>query len=302
MYNGNLNLINHQYLSSDTSINRNSNGKHGEKPKCMSYTHLTNDATCENIVKGTVKKLVGHKYINQKMSSHSYKNQLITQPSKITKFEVSQVIVNCVSPQDSFAEHNFSNLSEYCQMPFPIYGFDHTYIDEILTGDFHNFSLNDPHQAQYVLANNIHQITPSSWNSASTHLPLSNPFCDDSLRFGLPYTYPDSLNYAMNTNMSYKQLSLSALGPLNEGLTPYQGKKRCFGEYKCSKCKRKWMSGNSWANMGQECMKCRLNVYPHKQRPLEKPDGLDVSDQSKEHPQSLCEKCRILGYYCRKQV
>nr|XP_039273386.1 zinc finger CCHC domain-containing protein 24-like [Styela clava] len=88
--------------------------------------------------------------------------------------------------------------------------------------------------------------------------------------------------------------------PKGEGMTPYQGKKRCFGEYKCPKCKRKWMSGNSWANMGQECIKCHINVYPHKQRPLEKPDGLDVSDQSKEHPQHLCEKCKALGYYCRR--
>ncbi|XP_052123197.1 zinc finger CCHC domain-containing protein 24-like isoform X2 [Frankliniella occidentalis] len=88
--------------------------------------------------------------------------------------------------------------------------------------------------------------------------------------------------------------------PKGEGLTPYQGKKRCFGEYKCPKCKRKWMSGNSWANMGQECIKCHINVYPHKQRPLEKPDGLDVSDQSKVHPQHLCEKCKSLGVYCRK--
>ncbi|XP_076757555.1 zinc finger CCHC domain-containing protein 24 [Xylocopa sonorina] len=88
--------------------------------------------------------------------------------------------------------------------------------------------------------------------------------------------------------------------PKGEGLTPYQGKKRCFGEYKCPKCKRKWMSGNSWANMGQECIKCHINVYPHKQRPLEKPDGLDVSDQSKVHPQHLCQKCKTLGYYCRR--
>uniref|UniRef100_T1I174 Zf-3CxxC domain-containing protein n=1 Tax=Rhodnius prolixus TaxID=13249 RepID=T1I174_RHOPR len=88
--------------------------------------------------------------------------------------------------------------------------------------------------------------------------------------------------------------------PKGEGLTPYQGKKRCFGEYKCPKCKRKWMSGNSWANMGQQCIKCHINVYPHKQRPLEKPDGLDVSDQSKVHPQHLCEKCKQLGFYCRR--
>lgn len=87
--------------------------------------------------------------------------------------------------------------------------------------------------------------------------------------------------------------------PKGEGLTPYQGKKRCFGEYKCPKCKRKWMSGNSWSNSGQECIKCHVNVYPHKQRPLDKPDGLDVSDQSKVHPQHLCEKCKQLGYYCR---
>lgn len=48
-------------------------------------------------------------------------------------------------------------------------------------------------------------------------------------------------------------------------MTPYQGRKRCFGEYKCPKCKRKWMSGNSWSNTGQECIKCHVNVYPHKQ-------------------------------------
>ncbi|XP_018025252.1 GATA zinc finger domain-containing protein 7 [Hyalella azteca] len=88
--------------------------------------------------------------------------------------------------------------------------------------------------------------------------------------------------------------------PKGEGLTPYQGKKRCFGEFRCTKCKRKWMSGNSWANCSQECIKCRIKVYPHKQRPLDKPDGLDVSDQSKVHPQHLCEKCKSLGYYCRR--
>lgn len=52
--------------------------------------------------------------------------------------------------------------------------------------------------------------------------------------------------------------------------------------------------------MGQECIKCHINVYPHKQRPLEKPDGLDVSDQSKVHPQHLCQKCKELGFYCRR--
>ncbi|ELT96201.1 hypothetical protein CAPTEDRAFT_101542, partial [Capitella teleta] len=84
-----------------------------------------------------------------------------------------------------------------------------------------------------------------------------------------------------------------------QGKTPYQGKERCFGEYRCSKCNRGWMSGNSWANMGQECQTCRINVYPHKQTPLQKPDGLDVSDENIPHPQHLCEKCKKLGSYCR---
>lgn len=49
------------------------------------------------------------------------------------------------------------------------------------------------------------------------------------------------------------------------GLTPYQGRKRCFGEYQCPNCMRKWMSGNSWANIGQDCAKCHITVFPHKQ-------------------------------------
>lgn len=35
---------------------------------------------------------------------------------------------------------------------------------------------------------------------------------------------------------------------------------------------------------------------------MDKPDGLDVSDQSKEHPQHLCQKCTQLGYYCRQRI
>ena len=46
--------------------------------------------------------------------------------------------------------------------------------------------------------------------------------------------------------------------------TPYQGDRRCFGFFKCG-CGRGWMSGNSWANMGQECERCRIMVYPYKQ-------------------------------------
>ena len=35
------------------------------------------------------------------------------------------------------------------------------------------------------------------------------------------------------------------------GKTPYQENKRSFGEFICTTCGRRWMSGNSWANYGQ---------------------------------------------------
>lgn len=88
------------------------------------------------------------------------------------------------------------------------------------------------------------------------------------------------------------------------------------------------MSGNSWANAGQDCIKCHVRVYPHKQvswrncnanhkvhelnpmsiccfppmmfvcaqRPLEKPDGLDALDQSQVHQliYSCSCSCQIL--------
>lgn len=107
-----------------------------------------------------------------------------------------------------------------------------------------------------------------------------------------------------------------------------------LGEYKCDKCKRKWMSGNSWSNMAQDCIKCHIKVYPHKQvkisksineiffnspnflishkitvsilsiflaiqRPLEKPE-CSSEESLKLHPQRFCEMCQMLGTYCRK--
>ena len=47
--------------------------------------------------------------------------------------------------------------------------------------------------------------------------------------------------------------------------TPYQGKKRVFGEFRCQQCNRTWSSGNSWANMGQLCKACNIMVYPYEQ-------------------------------------
>lgn len=90
--------------------------------------------------------------------------------------------------------------------------------------------------------------------------------------------------------------------PRNDGLTPYQGKKRCFGEFKCPKCFRKWMSAVSWANTAQYCIKCRVNVYPHKQRPLERKLESHSDEPDKGHPQHLCEKCKQLGFYCRQSI
>ena len=80
------------------------------------------------------------------------------------------------------------------------------------------------------------------------------------------------------------------------GLTPYQGKRRCFGEYRCDDCGREWMSGNSWSDTAQKCESCKKDIYPHRQRPLEK--GENMSDPNKRHPQELCQRCRSLGRYC----
>ena len=86
-------------------------------------------------------------------------------------------------------------------------------------------------------------------------------WCD--CRAILPTT--DATDVTFHPKLMWRPFCPWQARPRGEGMTPYQGKKRCFGEYKCSKCKRKWMSGNSWANMAQMCKKCRLFVYPHKQ-------------------------------------
>ncbi|CAM1305416.1 ZCCHC24 (predicted) [Pycnogonum litorale] len=81
-----------------------------------------------------------------------------------------------------------------------------------------------------------------------------------------------------------------------EKLTPYQGKKRSFGYFKCHQCQKMWSSGNSWANMGQECLTCRINIYPFRQRKLKKRSG---KKSGPPHQNSLCEKCKTLGFNCR---
>ena len=63
--------------------------------------------------------------------------------------------------------------------------------------------------------------------------------------------------------------------------TPYQGKKRAWGKFRCptSTCNNSWSSGNSWANMGQKCKECGVMVYPHHQRRLrrKKPDSGELA-------------------------
>src|SRR6218665_1569618 len=80
------------------------------------------------------------------------------------------------------------------------------------------------------------------------------------------------------------------------GLTPYQGTKRCFGEFQCPNCGKKWMSANSWANVGQNCLKCGISVRPHVQRPLEK--RFNIIRGGRAYPQHLCGKCIELGSDC----
>ena len=53
--------------------------------------------------------------------------------------------------------------------------------------------------------------------------------------------------------------------PVIEKLTPYQGRRRSFGRYQCPQCSWEWYSANSWANMGQACTNCDINVYPRNQ-------------------------------------
>ncbi|KAG4076203.1 hypothetical protein HA402_014752 [Bradysia odoriphaga] len=79
-------------------------------------------------------------------------------------------------------------------------------------------------------------------------------------------------------------------------LTPYQGSKRTFGEFKCVKCKHQWESGYSWANMGQQCKRCKIYVYPYRQTKLQE-DGINRGQ--KEHEEKLCQQCQSIGFNCR---
>jgi hypothetical protein len=70
-------------------------------------------------------------------------------------------------------------------------------------------------------------------------------------------SFKNSKQYAMNNSQTINETS---------GLrTPYQGKKRCFGQYKCEKCQKAWKSSQSKANEPQICNSCGNLIYPYKQ-------------------------------------
>ena len=108
------------------------------------------------------------------------------------------------------------------------------------------------------------------------------------------------ISFSQMTKYDYHALILLFISSVQK--TPYQGKKRVFGEFQCHKCNRKWASGNSWANAGQECQNCRIMVYPYHQRDLEKPDEDEdyERDLNKPHIRAMCEKCKQLGRDCSK--
>ncbi|CAG9313568.1 unnamed protein product [Blepharisma stoltei] len=97
-------------------------------------------------------------------------------------------------------------------------------------------------------------------------------------------------------NKGHKSQNSNASEKLTK-LTPYQGKMRAYGFFKCQECNRQWSSGYSWANKGQQCLTCEINVYPYRQRKLE-PKKFKRGEIRKPHQIKLCEKCQDLGYPC----
>ena len=58
--------------------------------------------------------------------------------------------------------------------------------------------------------------------------------------------------------------------------TPYQGRNRCQGSFKCDFGHR-WNSHHSWANYGQKCMKCIKERQPKKGGIISKGDARGVA-------------------------
>jgi len=82
----------------------------------------------------------------------------------------------------------------------------------------------------------------------------------------------------------------SGKGKGKYGLTPYQGRKPCFGFYNCSACEKGWTSAYSWANTSQSCKECKAAVYPYRQDKHKCRNGTKHKDD--KHVQELCGKCK----------
>ncbi|KAL3087154.1 hypothetical protein niasHS_005393 [Heterodera schachtii] len=90
-----------------------------------------------------------------------------------------------------------------------------------------------------------------------------------------------------------------------EELTPYQGRKKCYGEFQCEQCKRKWTSQNSVANEAQSCIKCHVPVFPHKQLPVDKAvalglvklQRLPVTNIGSTSTENLIDQCTAAGIF-----
>jgi len=78
-----------------------------------------------------------------------------------------------------------------------------------------------------------------------------------------------------------------------KGLTPYQGRKQCFGVFGCM-CSNTWASAYSWANTPQMCIECDMWVYPDRQYRLIRKNN----KMHKPHIQPLCGKCKYSMYPC----
>jgi len=92
---------------------------------------------------------------------------------------------------------------------------------------------------------------------------------DDSIS-AIPKKHNNCTTDPYTTRQSEKSSSFRSVeNPSSiSAATPYQGRKRCFGEFHCAKCSRRWHSSNSWANMGQICNRCDSIVYPDRQWPV----------------------------------
>jgi hypothetical protein len=159
--------------------------------------------------------------------------------------------------------------------------------------------IDDQHTSDNAYRTKVHRLSEVKHNATNksrpkAHAAQSGHLIADSTHNNQPTT---SVHVPSSPSSVQRNHNSNVTTTARRGLTPYQGKGRQFGKFKCPSCRRTWMSSNSWANMGQQCKVCNINVYPFKQSELLK--GSEKIDTKKEHPQHLCEKCRSLGQCCR---